>query len=94
MLGINVIYTMKPGKREEFLSEIAACGAQEAIRKENGCIQYDYFLSADDPDKLLLLEKWTSREAQAVHMTQPHMEKVAEIKERCAIDAKLELYDF
>lgn len=95
MLGVNVIYTMKPGMREQFLKEIAQSGAQEAVRKENGCIQYDYYRSVDDPDRLLLLEKWTDREAQKVHMTQPHMVTMAEIKDRCATDnTVLEFYDF
>ena len=95
MLGVNVIYTMKPGMREQFLKEIAQSGAQEAVRKENGCIQYDYYRSVDDPDRLLLLEKWTDREAQKIHMTQPHMVTMAEIKDRCATDNPvLEFYDF
>ena len=95
MLGINVIYTLKPGKRDEFLAEIVSSGAQEAVRKEVGCIQYDYFLSAEDPNKVLLLEKWTDREAQKVHMTQPHMAVYGEIKGRCATDnTVLEFYDF
>ena len=72
MYGINVIYTMKPGKREEFLAGVTASGAQAAVRGEEGCLQYDYFTSVDNPDKLLLLEKWTTREAQKVHMGQPH----------------------
>ena len=94
MLGINVIYTMKPGKREEFLAEVKACGAQEAVRGEEGCIQYDFYCSVDDPNKLLLLEKWTDREAQKVHMTQPHLAVYAEIKNRCAEDCTvLEFYD-
>ncbi|MEA4932244.1 MAG: putative quinol monooxygenase [Lawsonibacter sp.] len=92
MLGVNVTYTMKPGKRANFLSEIAACGAQEAVRKEPGCIQYDYFLSAEDPDKLFLLEKWADREAQAVHMNQPHMAQIANIKERYTLDTALDFY--
>ena len=33
MLGVNVTYMMKPGKREEFLSEVVACGALDAIRR-------------------------------------------------------------
>lgn len=95
MLGINVIYTMKPGMREQFLKEVAESGAQEAVRKENGCIQYDFFCSVDDPDKLLLLEKWTDRQAQKFHMTQPHMAVYGEIKGRCATDnTVLEFYDF
>ena len=55
MYGINVIYTMKPGKREEFLAGVTASGAQAAVRGEEGCLQYDYFTSVDNPDKLLLL---------------------------------------
>ena len=61
--------------------------------EEAGCIQYDYFLSAQDPDQLLLVEKWTDREAHKVHMTQPHMAQVADIKARFAVDTKLEFYD-
>ena len=82
MYGINVIYTMKPGKREEFLAGVTASGAQAAVRGEEGCLQYDYFTSVDNPDKLLLLEKWTTREAQKVHMGQPHMALIQEAKDR------------
>ena len=94
MLGVNVIYTMKPGMREQFLKEVADCGAQEAVRGETGCLQYDYFLSVDDPNKLLLVEKWTDREAQKVHVTQPHMDTIRAILGRCSTgDKVLELYD-
>ena len=93
MYGINVIYTMKPGKREEFLAGVAASGAQAAVRGEEGCLQYDYFTSVDDPDKLLLLEKWTTREAQKVHTGQPHMALIQEAKDRYAADTILETYD-
>ena len=93
MLGVNVTYIMKPGMRQEFLSAIAACGAQEAVRKENGCLQYDYFLPVDDEDKLLLVEKWSDAEAQKVHLGQPHMDQVRAIKDRCTVDTKLEFYE-
>ena len=46
-----------------------------------------------NPNQLLLVEKWTDREAQRVHMTQPHMAQVADIKARFAVDTKLEFYD-
>ena len=41
MYGINVIYTMKPGKREEFLAGVTASGAQAAVRGEEGCLAVD-----------------------------------------------------
>ena len=52
----------KPGMREQFLEEIAE--AQKAVRKEDGCLQYDYFRSVDDPDLLLLVEMCYDPEAQ------------------------------
>lgn len=93
MFGINVVYTAKPGKREDFLAELAACGLPETIRREAGCLQYDYYLSVGDSDQVLLLEKWTDRDAQKVHLAQPHMAQIAAIKERCIAGTALESYD-
>ena len=91
--GLNVTYQMKPGKREEFLAAVAQCGVQEDIRREEGCLQYDFFLSVEDGDKLLLVEKWTSREAQQIHMTQPHMARLMAAKEQYVETVTLETYD-
>ena len=93
MLGLNVTYTMKPGLREEFVSQVSAQGILSAIRQENGCLGYHYFFSVDDPDQLLLVERWTDAQAQAVHMTQPHMAGLAPLKERCVVTSRLERYD-
>lgn len=93
MLGIHVIYTAKPGRREEFLSRLAACGAPAMVRGERGCVQYDYFLSAEHPDQVLLLEKWTSREEQQAHLSQPHMALVRTIKDDCIDDTALETFE-
>ena len=85
---LNVTYTMKPGLRAEFLREVSEHG----IQKE-GCLQYQYFEAVDEPDKLLLVERWTERKAQEVHMTQPHMVPLKEIKERCVADSLVEKFD-
>lgn len=92
MLGIQVTYMMKPGMREEFLSRVAACGIQSAVRREKGCLQYDYFRSVDDPDLLLLLERWTDAESQRLHMEQPHMKELATIKDHCVAQVSLERF--
>lgn len=93
MIGINVTYTTKPGKGEEFLGDIAACGVAGVVREEDGCIQYDYFRSVHDPDKVLLVEKWTDREAQTVHLTQPHMTQLKILKERYVLGTIVDFYD-
>lgn len=91
--GLNVTYQLKPGKRQKFLELIAQCGVQQDVCREDGCLQYDFFLPVDDADKLLLMEKWTSREAQQVHITQPHMAKLIAAKELCVDFTSLETYD-
>ena len=92
-LGINVIYNMKPGKREEFLAAAAELNLREAVRGENGCLQYDYFCAAADPDQLLLVEKWSDAKAQEIHLTQPHMAHMPELKERFVRETVIEKYE-
>ena len=58
MIVLNVHYKCKPGKREAFLHAIRAEGLDAASRAEAGNLQYDYYLSADGSDNLLLVEKW------------------------------------
>lgn len=81
-LLLLVTYTAKPGMREHFLSEIKESRILNMIRGENGCLAYDYFLAAEDADRLLLVEKWASQAQQQTHMDQPHMKNLAAIKER------------
>lgn len=80
--GINVTYHTKPGKRQDLLDGLSAAGIRDAVRAEAGCLQYDYYLSVSDPDEVLLVERWESQEAQKLHLTQPHMDRVKQLKER------------
>lgn len=89
MMTLFVKYTCKPGCREPFLREIATRGIDTAIRAENGCICYDYYLSVQDPNVILLVEKWTEPEAQKVHMTQPHMKDLSALKTNYVLDTVL-----
>lgn len=89
-LLLLVTYTAKPGMREQFLSEIKECAILETIRREAGCLTYDYFLAAEDENRLLLVEKWTSQEQQQIHMAQPHMKQLAEVKDRWIAQTNVE----
>ena len=88
-----VTYTAKPGMRESFLREVGENKILEAIRGEDGCLGYDYFLAAEDKDRLLLVEKWETGEKQQAHMAQPHMKTLAEIKGRWIAQTSIERID-
>lgn len=79
---IYVKYTCKPGCREAFLNELTAQGIVDAIRREDGCIRYDYYLSVQDDNTLLLIEQWASEAHQQTHMGQPHMAALRAAKEK------------
>ena len=55
----------KPGKGTELARAMAdRC---RAVQQEPGCLQYEVFQSALDPDTLILLELWTDQAALDAH---------------------------
>lgn len=94
MLNIIVTYTLRtPGTGAAFVGELETSGAAAAVRKEDGCHQYEYLYPASDDGKVVLLEQWDSRDKQAVHMTQPHMATIREIKEKYCSDTQVKFLD-
>ena len=63
-----------------FIERLKAEGIAEAVRNEKGCVKYDYYLSEKDPDEVLLIEAWETKEDQQIHVEQPHMEKFKKFK--------------
>ena len=78
MLVINVFYTCKPGKREEFLEMIEREGVRTGSLAEEGNLAYRYFRSVEDEDKLFLYEEWKDVDAHGVHRTMPHYQRLQE----------------
>ncbi len=81
-LRLLVTYTARPGQRDAFLQAVLQSGAAESIRQEDGCLRYDYFLSAERPEEILLVEEWASAEQQQTHLQQPHMQQLKQWKEQ------------
>ena len=81
MLVINVIFSCKPGKREEFHKLVKAYGIDTASREEDGCFRYDFFMSAEDPNDIFLLEFWRDTDAHKAHTQTPHYAKLGELKD-------------
>jgi quinol monooxygenase YgiN len=89
MYTIYVKFQCLPNKREAFLEKVKETGVLEAIRNENGCIKYDYYLSEKDPCELLLIEQWETKDHQQVHLDQPHMDVLRGFKGDYIIDTLL-----
>lgn len=89
MLLIQVTYTMRPGQRDAFVRKIRESGILDAIRGEDGCLGYSYYLPEEEDGTLLLIEKWTGAPAQKAHLETPHMKQMAAFKPEYVADTKL-----
>ena len=89
MYTIYVKFTCLPERRAAFIERVKAEGVLDAIRAEDGCIRYDYYLSEKDPNELLLIEQWASKEHQQVHLDQPHMVTLRSFKGEYITDTVL-----
>ena len=80
MYTIYVTFQCFDGKREAFLQRVNEEGIAQAVREEDGCIRYDYYLSEKDPNEILLIEAWETQRHQQVHIEQPHMAQLRAFK--------------
>jgi quinol monooxygenase YgiN len=80
MYTIYVKFTCLPGKREAYIQKVKDEGILAAIRGEDGCIKYDYYLSEKDEKEILLIEQWETKQHQQIHLTQPHMAQLRQFK--------------
>jgi len=54
-----------PGKGNELAKARAPRHAE--VRQEPGCEQFDLFANTENPDQLLLVERWTDEASLAAH---------------------------
>ena len=88
-LTLYVRYLAKPGCRETFLRQLITHGVIDAIRREDGYLRYDYFLSVQNADEILLVEQWQTEEKQQAHLRAPHMDQLRRLKSEYVADAQL-----
>ena len=80
MMLFQVTYTMLPGQRDAFLQMMRESGILDQIRREEGCLDYRYYLPEEEDGTLLLVERWTGPEAQKAHMATEHMDRLGRVK--------------
>ena len=89
-MTLLVTYTCKPGQAGAYVQALKSSGVQEKIRAEDGCLRYDYHISCEAADTVVLLEQWRDEAAQQAHMAQPHMETVRQLKAAYVLDVQLD----
>ena len=81
-LTIHIRYSGENGSAREYVREMEESGIADRIRAVEGCLRYDYFFPADDPDGLLLIDEWADQAALHRYHTLPMMQEAAALREK------------
>ena len=89
---IHCYYRGAEGAVRGFFDEMRG-GPQKDVRAEDGCLQYDYYLSTGNSGTGVLLEKWRDRAALDAHQKGAPMAKLLKVKEKYGLEATVEVYE-
>lgn len=71
MIYVLATFRIKPGSLDTLRE--AVMPMIEATRNEPGCISYDLNKSVSNSERVVMVERWKSREDLEKHFTAPHM---------------------
>lgn len=91
-LVVNLYYTGKNGSARKFAEEMVASGLVEQIRAEEGNERYEYFFPMEDPETVLLIDKWRDQAALDFHHKTPMMAQIAALREKYHLRLRVERY--
>jgi quinol monooxygenase YgiN len=69
---VVVLSRAKPGRGEDGLAAFAELAA--VTHTEEGCLAFALHRDPADADRVVLVERWTSRQALDEHLTLPHLQ--------------------
>ena len=81
-ITINIRYTAENGNVRKYVEEMESSGIAAKIRAVEGCLGYDYFYPADDPNGLLLIDSWADQAALNRYHSSPAMQEAAALREK------------
>ena len=91
-ITVNLRYSGKNGSARAFAEEMTSSGTVDLIRGEEGNLHYEYYLSLDDPETLLLIDSWTDQAAIDAHHASPMMATIAALREKYDLHMTVERY--
>lgn len=91
-ITVNIYYTGQNGNARKFAEEMVSRGIVEAIRAEEGNERYEYFFPMEDPETVLLIDRWADQAALDIHHKTPMMSQIAELRTKYKLRMRVERY--
>ena len=91
-ITVNLYYTGKNGSARKFAEEMVASGIVDAVRAEEGNERYEYFFPMEDPEAVLLIDRWRDQAAIDFHHKSEMMTQIAALRDKYGLRLKVERY--
>ncbi|MBQ2954843.1 MAG: antibiotic biosynthesis monooxygenase [Clostridia bacterium] len=92
-ITVNLYYTGEGGNARKFAGEMVDKGIVAAVRAEEGNERYEYFFPMDDPETVLLIDRWRDQAALDFHHKSPMMTEIAALREKYKLRLRVERYE-
>ena len=91
-MAITINLRYKGANARAFAEEMTASGTVDLIRAEAGNLRYEYYISFDDPETVLLIDSWTDQAAIDAHHASPRMATIAALREKYDLHMTVERF--
>ncbi|MDF2595127.1 MAG: monooxygenase [Clostridia bacterium] len=91
-ITVNLYYTGSNGDARKFAEEMISTRVVDKIRAEEGNERYEYFLPMDDPETVLLIDRWRDQEALDFHHKSEMMRTISELRKKYKLRLRAERY--
>ena len=91
-MAITINLRYKGANARAFAEEMTASGTVDLIRAESGNLRYEYYISFDDPETVLLIDSWTDQAAIDAHHASPMMATIAALREKYDLHMTVERF--
>ena len=91
-ITVNLYYTGRDGSARKFAEEMMRSGIVRQVREEEGNERYEYFFPMEDPETVLLIDRWRDQAALDFHHKSPMMKQIAQLREKYHLRLRVERY--
>lgn len=91
-ITIHIFYTGQNGSARAFANEMTASGLVARIRAEEGNLGYAYYYPAEDPETVLLIDRWRDQGAIDAHHKSEMMSAIAELRKKYHLKMRVERF--
>ena len=91
-ITVNLRYSGTGGNARAFAEEMMSSGTVGKIRAEEGNLRYEYYVSLEDLETVLLIDSWADQAAIDAHHASPMMSTIVALREKYDLHMTVERF--